>query len=82
MKITYIVRQPDDPVTTEVKGFRFMAGAETEVDDPEVIETLSGNPWFRIEGAAQIRGSLSPEHRDPTPMLIKRKPGRPRIIRV
>jgi hypothetical protein len=81
MRITYIIRQDGDPVETEVAGFKFIAGAETNVDDPEIIAMLSTNPWFRVEGVSPIRGALSEVNRDPTPIqLYKRGPGRPRKV--
>lgn len=81
MKITYIIRQEDDPAITYVKGYRFVAGAATEVSDPAVIATLALNPWFLVEGATPIKGDLSEVNRDPTPILVgKRGPGRPRKV--
>jgi hypothetical protein len=81
MRVTYIIRQDGDPVETEVGGFRFMAGAETDVTDPLILATLAGNPWFRIEGMAPIKGALSEFNRDPTPVLVeKRRPGRPSLV--
>lgn len=81
MRVTYIIRQPDDPIETEVGGFKFFAGAETDVTDPAILAVLAGNPWFRVEGVAPIKGALSADNRDPTPLrLHKRGPGRPRKI--
>lgn len=71
MRITYIIRQPDDPRTTEVAGYRFIAGAATEVHDPEIITMLAGNPWFRVEGFRPLTGDLSEINRDPTPKLVR-----------
>ena len=66
MKVTYLQRTPACPVKTEVAGYRFIAGAETEVDRADIVEMLSRNPWFRVEGARLIgEGEM-----DPKPVLI------------
>ena len=71
MRVTYLIRQPGDPAETEVAGYRFMAGAETEVHEPEIIKMLSANPWFRVEGFRPLTGGLSEQNRDPTPKLVR-----------
>lgn len=81
MRVTYFIRQDGDPVETEVGGFRFIAGAETNVPDPLILATLAGNPWFRIEGVGPIKGALSEFNRDPTPVQVyKRGQGRHRKV--
>ena len=66
MKVTYLQRTPHCPVKTEVGGYRFIAGAETDVKDPEIVSMLSRNPWFRVEGVRLIGEGDN----DPAPKLI------------
>ena len=79
IKIEYIVRQDDDPVEVQVSRYHFFAGAPVDVDDPLVITTLMGNPWFRIEGEPTLIGDASRDNRDPEPVVMvpERKRGRP-----
>lgn len=78
MRVTYVLRQPDDPLITQCFGYTFMAGAETTVTDPEALKSLSGNPWFLVEGLRSKQTEIIRDNQDPAPAQVyPRKRGRP-----
>lgn len=82
MRVTYILRQEDDPLETYCFGHRFVAGMETEVRDPDALASLAGNPWFLIEGLSVKQTEIARDNQSPDPVQVyaKRRGRPPKVL--
>lgn len=60
--VIYTPLEGGDPHTTECNGYKFVANVPKQISDPAMLELISGNPWFTIDGKVvpRVRPSADP----------------------